>query len=97
MKNWAGNLVFDPSEVITPGSVEEIKAAVKKASLNKKKIRTRGTGHSWTGLITTQDIFIHLDKLQGVLEVNKANKTIKAYAGTKLFVFGEEAFIPIAI
>jgi FAD-linked oxidoreductase len=92
MKNWAGNLVFDPSEVITPGSVEEIKAAVKKASLNKKKIRTRGTGHSWTGLITTQDIFLHLDKLQGVLEVNKANKTIKAYAGTKLFVFGEEAF-----
>ncbi len=92
MKNWAGNLVFEPSDVITPESVGEIKAAVNKASQLKKKIRTRGTGHSWTGLIATNDLFLHLDKLQGVIEVDKSQKTIKAYAGTKLSLFGEEAF-----
>lgn len=92
MKNWAGNLVFEPSEVITPDSVEEIKSAVKKAAQLKKKIRTRGTGHSWTGLIATNEIYLHLDKLQGVIEVDQTQNSIKAYAGTKLFLFGEEAF-----
>lgn len=92
MKNWAGNLVFEPSEVMTPDSVEEIKSAVKKAAQLKKKIRTRGTGHSWTGLIATNEIYLHLDKLQGVIEVDQSQNSIKAFAGTKLFLFGEEAF-----
>lgn len=92
MKNWAGNLAFSPSEISTPDSVEKIKSAVKEAVRLKKKIRIRGTGHSWTGLIATNDIFLHLDNLQGVIDVNPSKKMVKAYAGTKLHLFGEEAF-----
>ncbi len=92
MKNWAGNLIFTPSEIFAPKSVVEIKNVINKARELKKSIRTRGSGHSWTGLITTSDFYLHLDELQGVIAVDKPNKKIKAYAGTKLHLFGEEAF-----
>ncbi len=92
MKNWAGNLTFNPSEIFAPTSVDEVKQIVMKAKKNKKKVRTRGTGHSWTGLIATDDYFVHLDGLQGVIEVDKSKKRLKAFAGTKLSLFGEEGF-----
>ncbi len=92
MKNWAGNLEFHPAQVLAPQSVEEIKAIILKAKQEKKNIRTRGTGHSWTGLIATNDFYLHLDNYQGIIEVNETRKIIKAKAGSKLHLFGEEAF-----
>lgn len=92
MKNWAGNLEFHPTQVLAPQSVEEIKAIILKAKQENKNIRTRGTGHSWTGLIATNDLYLHLDNYQGIIEVNEARKMVKAKAGSKLHLFGEEAF-----
>jgi FAD-linked oxidoreductase len=92
MKNWAGNLVFQPATTIAPKSSEEIISIVKKASIEKKCVRLRGSGHSWTGLIESKDYFLHLDELQGIMDVNPENKTVKAKAGTKLSLFGNEAF-----
>lgn len=92
MKNWAGNLVFEPLKVASPSSIEEIRDLILRASREKRKIRVRGSGHSWTGLIATQDYFLHLDQYQGILEVQKEKGIIKAKAGTKLFTFGQQAF-----
>jgi len=92
MKNWAGNLDFTPSAILNPKTKEEIKSIIQGAIEEKKGIRTRGSGHSWTGLIETNQIFLHLDNMRGIIEVNSKEQTIKAHAGTKLSFFGDEGF-----
>jgi FAD-linked oxidoreductase len=92
MKNWAGNLIFSPSKTHSPKNTDEIKKIIKEAIEGQNVIRTRGTAHSWTGLFETNQIFIDLDHMQGLIDVNQSEKTIKAFAGTKLSLFGEEGF-----
>ena len=92
MKNWAGNLVFHPKKILNPKSTEEALSMVKEHLAAKKTIRMRGTGHSWTGLNATDDSFLHLDDMQGLIDVNATDQLITAKAGTKLALFGEEAF-----
>lgn len=92
MKNWAGNLFFNPSEILSPKNKDEIIQIIKRANKEKKVVRTRGSGHSWTGLIETDQIYLNLDEIQGIIEVNQNDQTIKAFAGTKLYTFGEEGF-----
>jgi FAD/FMN-containing dehydrogenase len=86
MKNWAGNLEFNPKSIRYPNSEEEIISIVNEG----KKIRVVGTGHSWTSLISTDDILISLDKYQGVTAVDGNVATVRA--GTKLHQLGEELF-----
>lgn len=92
MKNWAGSLEFHPKKILQPTSTEGAQALVKEHLGAKKTIRMRGTGHSWTGLIATDDSFLHLDEMQGLIDVNATDQLITAKAGTKLALFGEEAF-----
>lgn len=92
MKNWAGNLNFNPTKIFSPTTSSEVKNAVLTAIADKKYLRVMGSGHSWTGLIASDEYFLNLDKLQGLVEANRDKKTIKALAGTKLHFFGELAY-----
>lgn len=89
MKNWAKNLEFQPNSIHAPTSALEIQGIVKQ---HAGHIRTRGSAHSWTELIKSEDAYLHLDNLQGIISVDKNNHTITAHAGTKLALFGAEAF-----
>jgi FAD-linked oxidoreductase len=92
MKNWAGNIEFNPKEVTELASVDDISSKIKKARAENRKIRMRGTGHSWTELIVTDDIFVHLDSHQGIVGIDKENKLITVNSGTKISDLGEAAF-----
>ena len=88
MKNWAGNLIFTPQNIVAPKSIGEIQKVIQE----KKNIRVRGSAHSWTDLIATDDTFMHLDNLQGVISIDEKHKRIRAWGGTKLSLLGEKAF-----
>jgi FAD-linked oxidoreductase len=92
MKNWAKNLNFYPQNIYAPKSEQEIQEIVYHHLKEKKSIRMRGSAHSWTELISSEEGFIHLDDMQGLISVDQEKKMVKAYAGTKLKRFGEEAF-----
>lgn len=92
MKNWAKSFEFSPSLVKAPASTDEAQRIIHEAIKNKKNVRMRGSAHSWTKLIETSDTFIHLDNMQGILNVDQDKKQITALAGTKLKLFGDEAF-----
>lgn len=92
MKNWAGNIEFTPEKVFAPTSTSDVQIMVEAAKKLNKTIRPIGSGHSWTGLIASDQFFVHLDRLQGIIDVDKQANTITAHAGTKLYTFGEEAF-----
>ncbi len=92
MKNWAGNFTFYPKKIFSPKSEEELSLIVKDAIKNQQLIRVRGSSHSWTKLIESDQIFIDLDNFQGVTDVNVKGSLITARSGTRIFLFGEEAF-----
>lgn len=92
MKNWAGNLEFHPKKEVSPTSTDEVKAIVQSALRNNEKIRIRGSGHSWTGLIATDSIYMHLDQMQGLVSAEKDKNLVTVKAGTKLYRFGEIGF-----
>jgi len=92
MKNWAGNIIWNPTEIAYPSSEEEIQKLVLKAANDRKKIRVIGTGHSFTPLCKTEDILISLDKYQGLITVDKGIVQAIVKAGTKLNALGELLF-----
>ena len=92
MKNWAKNLTFYPKNIYAPKSEQEIQGIVKDHLKRNKSLRMRGSAHSWTELISSDEGFIHLDDMQGLIGVDEERKIINAYGGTKLYRFGEEAF-----
>lgn len=92
MKNWAGNLTFNPKTVYSPQTKKEIQDSVLETLSQKRTLRTRGSGHSWTELIVSQDNYLHLDRYQGILHIDKDKKQITAKTGTKLALFGQEGF-----
>ena len=89
MKNWAGNIIWNPTTIAYPTSEDQIKALVVQALEQKQKIRLIGTGHSFTPICATDDILISLDQYQGLITVDKDTGLVRVKAGTKLNTLGE--------
>lgn len=90
IQNWGRSQSFDAGQVLYPTSEAEILTILRNATANHKNVRTIGSGHSWTGLIVTNDILVSLDHWQGITQVDPQNKWVEAKAGTKLLKLGNE-------
>nr|WP_088069699.1 D-arabinono-1,4-lactone oxidase [Gottfriedia luciferensis] len=91
-KNWSGSVKFNPKEVMYPSTIDEIVTIVKKANSEKKKIRVVGSSHSFTPLIATNDYLISLDRLNGIISIDKEAQIAEIWAGTKLEQLGHELY-----
>lgn len=89
MKNWSGLENWNPSQILYPESEEAIQKIIKIALDKKMKVRTIGSGHSFTRLCVTNDILISLDKYQGLVKVDKSTNQVTVKGGTKLKKLGE--------
>jgi FAD/FMN-containing dehydrogenase len=69
-ENWAHTLKFKPSRYCQPESEADVIALVTQAINDGIHIRTQGTGHSWSQLVTTTDTLVELDKLKGTVTVD---------------------------
>lgn len=92
MKNWSGNVQWNPSIIEKPSTEKEIQNIVLKAANDNKKIRVIGSGHSFTSLCSTNEILISLDNYQGATSINKEKKQATVKGGTKLSLLGELLF-----
>lgn len=92
VKNWAGNVSFQPKTVAYPSTEKEIQDLVIKAANERTKIRMIGSGHSFSNLIETNQILVSLDEYQGVIHVDKEKLQATVKAGTKLKLLGELLF-----
>lgn len=89
MKNWSGHLSWNPYEICYPKSEEEVQAIILKAASEGRKVRTIGTGHSFTQLSVTDDYLVSLDEYQGLSMVDQLNYQASIKGGTKLALLGE--------
>lgn len=87
--NWSGSVQCSPKAILTPASEEEIKSIIRNCAIEKSTIRTVGSGHSFTGLVSTDGTIISLDLYQGLESVDKENCEATVLAGTKLKILGE--------
>ncbi len=90
--NWSGMVVCEPSEIHFPTSEEEVVKIVQQAAEAKTRIRIVGTGHSFSHLVYTNDILISLDKLKGLIDVDKEKGEATVWAGTEIKELGALLF-----
>ncbi|MDT5040641.1 MAG: L-gulono,4-lactone dehydrogenase [Actinoplanes sp.] len=82
-RNWGGNHQAVAVDVLTPGSIEEVSAAVKLAADNGRRVKAVGSGHSFTAIAVADDQRLHLHRLAGLIRIDGNLVTVQA--GTPMY------------
>lgn len=82
-QNWSGVQRATPATLPTPGSEAELQTLMASA---KGEIRAYGSGHSFTALVPTTGNIVSLDRLSGLISVDKQTMTATVWGGTRLGV-----------
>ncbi len=77
--NWAGNYRYGSSEIIEPGSVEEVREAVARTA----RIRALGSRHSFNAIADTEGTQLSLRKLNRIIELDKEQRTVTVEGGIR--------------
>jgi FAD-linked oxidoreductase len=85
LRNWAGDVRWRPARIDRPGSQEELVACVRRSTM---PIRVLGAGHSFTALCATDHQTIRLDRLNGLVSLDREPKEATVWAGTRLRELG---------
>ncbi|MGE5452120.1 MAG: D-arabinono-1,4-lactone oxidase [Acidobacteriota bacterium] len=81
--NWSGVQTATPSSLPTPANEAELQALLARST---GEIRAVGSGHSFTALVPTNGAIVSLDKMSGVIAIDKQAMTVTAKGGTRLGV-----------
>ena len=79
LKNWSGNLTYSTSNVFYPKTVSEVQSLVKKTD----RLRGLGTRHCFNTIADSKYNLISSNKLNNILSLDAANKTLNVEAGIK--------------
>lgn len=90
--NWARTVECTVEGILYPKSEKEVLEIIKTAKANNKRIRVVGAGHSFSPLVETSFYIVSLQKMSGLISVNKEAKTALVWAGTVIKDLGELLF-----
>ncbi len=85
-QNWSG-LQRCEAAWLLPTSEEQLAASLPAL---KGPLRCVGAGHSFTALVPTPGTLISLDRLSGIVELDRAAMTVRVKAGTRLGALARE-------
>ncbi|MFJ3586606.1 D-arabinono-1,4-lactone oxidase [Streptomyces sp. NPDC090127] len=83
-RNWAGNVTSRPAREVRPASVEELADAIRAAAAEGLRVKTVGTGHSFTAIAATDGVLIRPDLLTGIRRIDREAMTVTVESGTPL-------------
>ena len=84
MKNWSGNVTFEPALVVRPTSVADIQSAV----IAGESVRALGSAHSFNTIADSKDVMISFEHFPQVAEIDLVTKQVRVPAGLR---YGELA------
>ncbi len=84
MKNWSGNVAFDPYLLVRPTSIADIASAVIAAD----SIRALGSAHSFNKIADSKDVLISFEHFPKTIGINTAVQQVRVAAGVR---YGELA------
>ena len=85
-RNWGGNVVASPAEVQHVSSVQGVTDAVRRAARSGMAVRVAGSGHSFTPLVATDGLLLHVGALRGIVSVDRERRRVRVLGGTPLHV-----------
>ena len=85
--NWSGIEASTPKQIFVPKTDEDL---IEHIATSKGNIRPVGSGHSFTGLVPTEDVIVDLGRLNGIRSYDLDKKTVNVGAGTRLRVLAKE-------
>ncbi|MFN2486219.1 MAG: FAD-binding protein, partial [Acidimicrobiia bacterium] len=68
--NWVGNQTFAPRQVVATADEESVQEQVRAAVAGSYRVRTFGTGHSFTPIVET-DVLLDTTALRGIVEIDE--------------------------
>jgi L-gulono-1,4-lactone dehydrogenase len=83
-RNWAGDEACAPVAIERPGSVGEIVAALERAAAAGERVRVAGAGHSFSDLVCTEGRLLTLERMDRVLDVDRASGRVRVEGGIAL-------------
>ncbi|WP_435191591.1 D-arabinono-1,4-lactone oxidase [Streptomyces sp. bgisy126] len=83
-RNWAGNVTSRPAREVSPASAEELAEAVRRAAEDGLRVKTVGTGHSFTPIAATDGVLIRPGLLTGIRRIDREAMTVTVESGTSL-------------
>src|SRR4051812_23058355 len=78
--NWSRGQSCAPAEHLRPGTRAELAAAVARG----RTVRVAGAGHSFSGGVPTDGILLSLERMERVLDVDRAGGLVRVEAGIAL-------------
>jgi L-gulonolactone oxidase len=88
-RNWAGDQVCHPRELVRPRDRDELASAVASAATEGRVISVAGSGHSFTEAAMTDGTMIDLGALSGVIDADPASGLVRVGGGTVLAELNE--------
>ena len=79
--NWVGNQTCTPSRRVSPGSEEEVQAAVRAAIAAGEGVRVVAAGHSFSPVHLTDGTLIDLANLHGITSIDAARRRVVTSPG----------------
>ncbi|MFD3534607.1 D-arabinono-1,4-lactone oxidase [Streptomyces sp. NPDC058664] len=83
-RNWAGNVTSRPAREVSPASAEELAEAVRRAAEDGLRVKTVGTGHSFTSIAATDGVLVRPGLLTGIRRIDREAMTVTVESGTPL-------------
>ncbi|WP_189553797.1 D-arabinono-1,4-lactone oxidase [Streptomyces lavendofoliae] len=83
-RNWAGTVTARPVREARPASVRELVDTVRSAAREGLRVKTVGTGHSFTSIAATDGVLVRPDLLTGIRRIDRREMTVTVESGTPL-------------
>ncbi|MDR7127863.1 FAD/FMN-containing dehydrogenase [Algoriphagus sp. 4150] len=83
-QNWSGSIRFTPREIEKPRDEEGVRQVILRAKMEGKQIRVVGAGHSSVPLVVTDNIFMSLEELKGMVDHNPSHNRVVMLPGTDI-------------
>jgi L-gulonolactone oxidase len=88
-RNWTGDQVCHPRELVRPRDRDELASAVASAATEGGEVSVAGSGHSFTEAAMTDGTMIDLGALSGVIDADPASGLVRVGGGTVLAELNE--------
>jgi FAD-linked oxidoreductase len=80
-RNWASDQRCHPAAVERPQTIEELADAIVRAGASDRRVRVAGAGHSFSDIACTDGLLLKLDRMAGVLDVDRSSGLVRVQAG----------------
>jgi L-gulono-1,4-lactone dehydrogenase len=88
-RNWAGDEGCAPAAIERPSSLAELAEVVGRAGERGQRVRMAGAGHSFSDICCTDGVLVALDRMAGVIDVDRSSGLVKVQGGITIHALNQ--------